>query len=163
MILIVVTSNCVFAHNFPALSFRLGFFAFSALALPPVPPLPIDRSDVALGLCAAVCEDGASVPGEDVDGEGDLEVEGIVIGGTAQVNGFALGRSMSTGACLCRLSMKKKGNIAHRQNNNVKIANATGSPRDYVGKGQSGRVDAFFPRHSSNNPSYHFTFRLLTA
>jgi hypothetical protein len=79
MIFMVVTSNCVFAHSFPALSFKLGFFTFSVWTWSPVAPFSCCFSELPFGLGASVvggvCEDGE---------------ESVIVGiGTAQANGSA--------------------------------------------------------------------------
>jgi hypothetical protein len=79
MIFMVVVSSCVFDHSLPALSFRLGFFAFSGSTWSAAAPLSCCFSELPFGLGACVvggvCEDGE-----------ESDIVGI---GTAQANGSA--------------------------------------------------------------------------
>lgn len=103
MIFIVVTSNCVLAHSFSALSFKLGFLAFSAPAVPSVSRLLLCFSESALGLGAAVCDD-AFEAGEVAE---DVEADVMLGVGTAQVNGSAVMCYRFIGACSCHTSISR--------------------------------------------------------
>jgi hypothetical protein len=103
MIFIVVTSSCVFAHSFWALSFRLGFFLLTASSSFSRLPFRMDSRVLALESGAVVCEDEVSLLGVVVD-----EVEGVVgvevmvdNSGTAQVNGSAWICAKLGHACCC--------------------------------------------------------------